>query len=532
MFRRIVGWPTISLAILGFVITVGPSRAQQHETVFCIDDGEKIAAARFEQKDEKYFLYVDGNAEPLEFAAARVRGINVDPCPAPAQTSTQVPHFGVHGSNTIGERLMPMIIDAYGEKRFGSPAIHKPGAPEEEEITLKAGDETKAVIDFHAHGSGTAPKGLLNGSAVIGMASRRLKKEEADAIQARFNVDPLMPGNEHVLALDGLAVIVNPANPIKQLSLEQIARIFSGAVTNWNEVGGEDRPITVYRRDDKSGTYDTFVSLVLSPLNLKISPSATKFESSEQLSAAVLADTGGIGFIAVPYVGKNDALKIASNCGLTSAPSRFAIKSEEYPLARRLYLYTIGTPSEPVANDLLKFALSEDAQSIATDAGFYDLSVEFQDDADQRRWAQDIVENPGEALPPNKEIPSAAVRYFQKAMDNLRRSSMTFRFASGSSTLDTRAIQDIDRLANYLKQPGIAGRRFLIVGFADADGSWSHNQRLADQRAATVAGLLRKAGAPITRKNVQSLSYMAPVACNDNDAGKSKNRRVEVWIAP
>ena len=109
---------------------------------------------------------------------------------------------------------------------------------------------------------------------------------------------------------------------------------------------------------------------------------------------------------------------------------------------------------------------------------------------------------------------------------------MVFRFASGSSTLDTRAIQDVDRLANYLKQPDIAGRRFLIVGFADADGSWSHNQRLADQRAATVGALLQRAGAPVTRKNIQSLSYMAPVACNDDDAGKSKNRRVEVWVAP
>ena len=291
--------------------------------------------------------------------------------------------FGVHGSNTIGERLMPMIIDAYGEKRLGGRPLHKPGTPEEEEITLKSGGETKAVIDFHAHGSGTAPKGLLDGSALIGMASRQLKKEKSDAIQARYNVDPLTPGNEHVLALDGLAVIVNPENPIKQLSLEQIARIFSGAVTNWSQVGGQDHSIGIYRRDDKSGTYDTFNHLVLSPRNLKIAPSATKFKSSEQLSAAVLADAGGIGFVAIPYVGKNDALKITSTCGLTSTPSRYTIKSEEYPLARRLYLYTIGSPSQPVANGLLQYALSDDAQRIVSDAGFYDLSVEFQDPTDQ-----------------------------------------------------------------------------------------------------------------------------------------------------
>jgi hypothetical protein len=88
---------------------------------------------------------------------------------------------------------------------------------------------------------------------------------------------------------------------------------------------------------------------------------------------------------------------------------------------------------------------------------------------------------------------------------------LTFRFASGSFALD----KDIERLANYLKQPGVSGRRFLIVGFADADGNWSHNQRLAAKRALTVGALLQHAGAPVSRKNLQSLSYMAPVAMNE-----------------
>lgn len=533
--------PVIFLLVILFSLgALPPLSAQQAKTVFCFTDGSKIGAERFETRDGKFFLYVPGSTTPLEYPAAKVCGVNVEPCACVPPQRTEngdtsprvdIPRFGVHGSNTIGERLMPMLIEAYGRKSFGAAPLTKLVKPEELEITIRSGPETKAVVDFQSHGSGTASKGLVEGKAQIGMASRQLKKEEADAVHDRFGIDPLAAGNEHVLALDGLAVIVSRDNPVDQLSLEQIARIFSGAVTNWHDVGGPDRAITVYRRDDKSGTFDTFKSLVLDPFGLKIAPAAQKFESSELLAESAGKDPGGIGFVALPYVAKgNRALKIASSCGLTSTPSRFSIKSEEYPLARRLYLYTNGTPSEPLARDLLKFALSDDAQSTVSDAEFFNLSVEFQDAEDQSRWARSIVANPRLGLASDKDVPAPAVGFFQDAMRGTRRASMEFRFRPGSATLDTRALQDVERLARYLRSAAVASRNIYIVGFADSDGSWRSNEALAFKRADTVADLLKKADVPVSKRNVGSLSYLAPAACNDSDAGKSKNRRVEVWI--
>jgi phosphate transport system substrate-binding protein len=114
----------------------------------------------------------------------------------------------------------------------------------------------------------------------------------------------------------------------------------------------------------------------------------------------------------------------------------------------------------------------------------------------------------------------------------MRRASMELRFETGSYTPDTRAMQDIDRLARHLLQSsGMAGKRFLIAGFADSDGAWPTNDKRAYKRAETVADHLRRAGVRVVPTNIRSFAYLAPVACNDTDAGKSKNRRVEVWIA-
>ncbi len=538
LFARSVGmFCTVYAALLA------PAQSQTTKTIFCFTDGTKVGAERFETKDGKFLLYVAGGSAPLEYPATKVCSVNVEPCacapapqplpqpgPAPAPVSDAV-HFGIHGSNTIGERLMPALIDAYARKAYGAPPVTKLGKPEEMEITINGAGVAKAVIDFQSHGSGTAAKGLAEGKAQIGMASRQLKSPEADVLRQTSNIDAFAPENEHVLALDGLAVIVNPQNPVQQLTLEQFGRIFSGQIANWKDVGGADQPITIYRRDDKSGTFDTFKSLVLDPLNLKISPDAKKFESSELLVEGAGKDPGGVGFIALPYVGKgNRALDIASACGLTSSATRFAVKSEEYPLARRLFLYTAGTPSVAEAANILRFALSDDAQPIILDNEFVNLAVEFQPPQAQQAWAKGVLDNPTLGVGADKQVPAAALRGFSHAMTYLRRTTMEFRFRHASADLDNRALQDVERLASYLKSPENSRRKFYLVGFADSDGTWATNDNLAARRAESVARLLIQQNVHVTRENIKTLSYFAPVACNDDDAGKAKNRRVEVWV--
>ncbi|HXW25279.1 MAG TPA: phosphate ABC transporter substrate-binding/OmpA family protein [Xanthobacteraceae bacterium] len=523
------------------------SLAQQAIDV-CLKNGEVVRAQRIELQlsDGKFVVHPQGGGNAIEIAVDQIKQIGA-PCAAPRlRSTTAAQKFGIYGSNTIGERLMPLLIDAFAQKKYGTREVVRPIDPEESTIEVRssAGADPLAVIDFQSKGSGTSVKALLEKKAVIGMASRRATDEETAKVQARYNINLRAPGNEHVLALDGVAVVVHPDNPIKQLTLDQIARIFSGEIANWKgvtstgadgrTVTGPDRPIKVHARDDKSGTYDTFVALVLAPSEgpkRKLAPQATRYESSENLSDAVAKDPGAIGFIGFPYVGKNYPLSIASTCGLTSAPAKFTVKTESYALARRLYLYTIGAPDESVARDLLQFALSDEAQPTVVEGEFIDQSIEFQDPNGQRQWRQSVVANPQLGLGADKTVPPDMIKTFDATLQGVRRSAIVFRFEYDSSDLDVRALQDIDRLARYLKSPAVAGKRVLIAGFTDTNGTWESNGRLSGQRAMRVAEELQKRGVTVPQQDVLALSHMAPVACNDTPDGQAKNRRVEIWIA-
>jgi phosphate transport system substrate-binding protein len=511
----------------------GPASAQQ-PTLFCMSDGTQVSAERYETHDGKFFLYTQGSSAPLEYPVSSVKGINVrcsDGAPlTPATDSSAIPSFDIHGSNTIGERLMPMLIEAYSREKLGSRPASKITGIEEEAITLKLPDGGKEVINLQSHGSATSAPDLL-GKAVIGMSSRRINAEESAAISAKFNINPQQSGNEHVLALDGVAVIVNRANPVTELSLDQIARIFAGEITDWAEVGGAKRPIKVYRRDDKSGTTDTFKSLVMAGPQLKFGANLKSFESSELVSSSVAADTDGIGYIGLPYVNKNRALAISTACGITTSPSPFTIKTERYPLMRRLYLYTTGKLNDPVARDLIDFATSDKAQSTVQDAGFVDQAPEFENPSDQREMVQEVVNHPTRGLDRGKEVPADMLRAYEWITDSVRRTSVVFHFEAGSADLDSRAKRDIVRVAHWLNTPALATRKFYIAGFGDATGAWQPNAELASRRANQVAHELENAGVRLPKDNVLALSYMAPIACNDTENGAARNRRVEIWIA-
>lgn len=518
----------------------GAAGAAAQGTLFCMRDGQQVKADRFETRNGRFYLYIAGASAPLEYPTAAVAGINVA-CTMPVQpqggAGTAAPPpisadagFGVHGSNTIGERLMPMLVEAFGTKKFGTRPTAKLGEPEEQELTLRGASGPSTVVQLHAHGSGTASKSLISGAALIGMSSRQANDAEAQATLAAHRVDIRTPGNEHVLALDGLAVIVHPSNGIRQLTLDQLAQIFSGQIKNWNQVGGNNAEISVHRRDDKSGTYDTFNALVLSPRKLKPSPTAKAHESSETLSEEVFRDTNAIGFIGLPYVNRNKALLIGENCGIASGASKYNIKAESYPLARRLYLYTLGQPRHPLAQDLLRFAMSDEAQPVIQEAGFVEQTVEYQDDADQRQWIDGLLNNPTAALPAGKQVPDNAKAALAGAVGSLRRTSLVLRFDRASANLDTRAQQDVARFARFLNSPAAQGKNFTVVGFADSDGAWQANIRLAAERAASVWRALQTAGVAVRPDQQVSFSYLAPVACNDTDAGKAKNRRVEIWM--
>ncbi len=291
------------------------------------------------------------------------------------------PALRFSGSNTLGEKLIPELAKAFVETT-GAQETHWISNQENERI-LKVDDArgcTPKEVTIKAHGSGTAFRDLALDEAEVGMSSRPIKPEEIAKLAD--SGDPTDSDAEHVLALDGVVIVVHPENPVHSLTTEAISRIFSGELTDWSDVGGHPGPIAIFSRDENSGTYDTFNALVLKPHGRALASTAQKFESSARLSDTVSSNRNAIGFIGLAYI--RDAKSLALNeCGLIYDAKPFNVKTEEYPLARRLFLYRKTAHPDPLTKTFIGYALSDTGQHVIRKSGFIDLGIETNTEVSQ-----------------------------------------------------------------------------------------------------------------------------------------------------
>lgn len=225
-------------------------------------------------------------------------------------------------------------------------------------------------ISVTGGGSGTGISALANDTVDIANASRAIKGEEIEAVTASVGA-PV----EYVVARDAIAVIVNPENPISQLSLQQISDIFSGKINNWLELGGEDRPIVRVSRETNSGTHVYFLETVLrlgdSKKKTLFAPNTLLLPSSEGIISEVGDNPNAIGYDGLGYITPSvKVLAVAAETGGNYVlPSADTVNSLAYPIARDLYMYTAGQV-DPSEQAYLDWILSDEAQQIVTDLGF------------------------------------------------------------------------------------------------------------------------------------------------------------------
>lgn len=413
--------------------------------------------------------------------------------------------FRLHGSNTVGEELAPALLQAFQASRNAQETLLvASGNPVEKQLQfVPAGNDGKAhAVEIHAHGSSTAFRDLAAGKADLGMSSRRIKDSEIAKLAPQYG-DLSAQGSEHVIALDGLAVIVHPANPVMSLTKADVARIFSGEVTNWVDVGGPNVPINLYARDGNSGTFDTFKTLVLAANDVDLASHARRFESSSALSDAVAGDPGGIGFIGLPYVRNARALGIAETAGTQAVvPTEFTVSTEDYPLSRRLYFYMPAATANVDMRTFVEFTLSSAGQEVVEAVGLVSQRVRME------------MPQPHDGAP---------ARFTQLTRD-AERLSVTFRFDADSTRLDNKSMRDIERVIDFMK--GHRDRELLLLGFSALDGATGRDLSLA--RARIVKQMLAARG--VHAVIAEGFGDALPVAANDTESGRRKNRRVEVWL--
>ena len=378
----------------------------------------------------------------------------------------------IKGSETLGSELAPAWTRAFeGKSRLVRVAVE-------------------------SLGSATGFAGLLDGSAQIAIASRRISDRElAAASKLGLQLRELVAGH------DAVAVIAHRDNPIRQLDREALARVFAQRVASWGELGGADAPIRVYGRPSYSGTHAFFREEVFgaSGPDATFGPSVESVEASSELVARVAKDRAAIGYVSLSHVDETvQVLAIAPALGRPAVrPTVASVQDGTYPLARPLLIY-LPRGSGAEASAFVDFALSLEGQRLVQKSGFVPLTSTF-------------------SLPLAEEADGATA-------PKLSVTRIYFEPASTALSHDSR----LDLLASAAAMR--SGRGALVIGNADASGDAERNRAIAEKRARMVAAQLQRYAAKQVSIDVIVASSERPLATNDTDEGRRANRRVDVVL--
>lgn len=260
--------------------------------------------------------------------------------------------------------MIPAMIQAQSFKIKGSDTC-LPLSQAEAEAYMKK--DPNASIAVTGGGSGVGLAAIITGTTDIAQSSRPMKMDEKLKMQEAGKAF-----KEVIIAYDALAVIVNPGNPVSQLTREQLEGIFTGKITNWKEVGGQDSKIVAYSRETSSGTYEFFKQHVLNMKNF--GSNALLMPATGAIVQSVSQTKGAIGYVGLAYIDKAvKALNVSYDKGKTYVqPSVATAMDKTYPITRPLYYYFL-TKIEKTVSPFVNYILSPEGQKIVLEIGYVPL---------------------------------------------------------------------------------------------------------------------------------------------------------------
>ncbi len=251
----------------------------------------------------------------------------------------------IKGSDTLGAKMVPQVAEAF---RAMNPGV---------------------VFEIAAEGSTTGIAAITDGTADIGMSSRRARPTEMSAALAKgVTMKPI------VVSYDAMAVIVNEANPVSSLTLRQVEQVFAGDVKDWSAVGGNAGAFSIYTRNTSSGTYQDWKDLAMKKRDY--AASSQKMAGNEQIAAEVSKNPSGIGYVGIAYTHAPGVkvVGIVVKEGNTVLPSAETVHAKTYPYARPNFFYTNGEP-DGLAAQFIDYLRGADGQAIVAKAGFVPVQV-------------------------------------------------------------------------------------------------------------------------------------------------------------
>jgi len=493
-------------------------------TLIALNDTTNIVGDFIEFKDGNYVINTE--LGELKFSAKGVYCEGAD-CP---EIKALIPEIHFIGSNTLGQGLMPLLIEGYANQLNAELTISDRPAANEIKAELISDNGYGEDIGSYLVSSQTTESGFaefITQKNAVTMASRQISPTEARTLRRAGKGNMVNADQEHVIAMDSLVVIVNPDNPVSSISIADLKAIYSGTITNWAQLGGEDRPITVLAHRESSGARSLFNTAIFGNLAPPTLETATTGPDDSAIAKMVNENPDAIGFVGYAFQSGTKPLNLISACGIIHSPDPFSVKAEEYMFKRWHYLYIANDASQSI-RDFISFATSTDADTLIAKSGFIDFGISKRPQTMDGLRARALRDANVDAFE------GSVIDEMLDGMKNTSRLSSTIRFRDGSSRhLDELGLQTLQRLADYL-QDLPAGTKVTLAGFTDDVGKFNDNRRLSNRRAIQVTKLLREiAGNQLTHIEIAAAGYgeLSPSACNSSESGRRINRRVEVWIS-
>ncbi|WP_460273000.1 phosphate ABC transporter substrate-binding/OmpA family protein [Celeribacter sp. ULVN23_4] len=426
--------------------------------------------------------------------------------------------------------LLPALISAFAMRNGYTVAT---STPEEglQSMVLADAENDLTVGEFLLSETSSAEgfADLVAENTDMVLSLRKIAPEErALALEAGLG-DLSDPLRARVVALDALIPVVSRSNLIERLSLSDLAALYTGQITNWQELGGADAPVVLHLMRDDLREGSEFRRMILGRGVLPPEGLVTLHDSYADLVAAVEADPYAIGLGRVSEGGAVKPLGLSGACGFEAEAMPSDIKTEDYPLTRPVFLYTPARRLPVLAREFLSFVRSPAAQTVVARTHFVDQGVEALSFRDQGQRFANAITHAGE------EISLEDLQSVTAAFQGAKRLTLGFRFEGGSTVLDAQSRSNVHLLAELLEAGVFDGHALIFAGFSDGQGPASVNKGLSKRRADTVLRSVRQAMGEAFDEDYVSLTAEGfgeamPLACDDIAWGRSLNRRVEVWV--
>lgn len=440
-----------------------------------------------------------------------------------------VADVAISGSATMAEVLLPALLEAFALSEGYLVARDNETLQRFTYHLSEPDTEQKlATFRFHASNADEGFADLLADEADIAMSLREIRPREAQLGYEAGLGDMGDANRSRVLALDGMVPVVAAGNPVSALSLNQLAHVFAGKISNWSELGGPDAPITLHLMAAASGFAQAVEDQLMKPAKMSLHEAAVRHDRNLSMVSAVERDPFAIGIASYAETGNTKHLTLTGQCGFSLAASRRTIKTEDYPLNAPMFLYFPARRLPKLARDFLSYTRSPSAQIVIRRAGFVDQTAEeipinLQGD----RFANAIAVA-------GSEVSLEELQGLVETLSGMKRLSTSFRFQTGSTKLDAQSRSNVQQLARALEAGIYDARRLYFVGFSDGEGPATGNRQIAEKRARVVMDAVLSAAETANPERidmqVHAFGEAMPMACDDSAWGRQVNRRVEIWV--